>query len=259
MLKTLLKIIIGIALLVAAGIGAVFYFTSDMTDTADRFFGAIRDNDIDRSHALLSGQFRTTTSRDELARFVEANALTGYRDASWGSRSVESGRGRISGTVNLENGSSIPMTLDFIKEDGKWLIYALHKQASGLQDEASPVAVPGEEEIVDMVRRTDLEFAHSVNAGSMQRFHGYVSRLWQGQHSVEQLDQAFDSFYRAGVDLTVLENFAPQFTAPPVLDDQNILVVTGLYPTRPSQYHFEQKYVYEGLGWKLIGYKANIN
>ncbi len=258
MLKTLLKVVVGIVFLIAAGVGAVFYFTSDMTDTADQFFANVRANEIDKSYALLAGQFRATTSRDELAGFIKANSLTRYSDASWGSRSIESGRGKISGTVNLDDGSSIPLTMDFVKEEGKWRIYSLYKQAAGLKEEASGIQVPDEAEIVDMVKRTDMTFAQSVNARSMQGFHSYVSRLWQGQHSVEQLDQAFDSFYQAGLDLTVLQNFAPQFSSPPALNEQNVLVVTGHYPTRPSQYHFEQKYVYEGLGWKLIGYQANV-
>jgi hypothetical protein len=92
----------------------------------------------------------------------------------------------------------------------------------------------------------------------MANFRNHVSSLWRAQYSVADLDRAFGEFYQAGVDLTVLENFAPRFTSGPRLDEQGVLVVSGNYPTRPVRYHFEHRYVYEGSGWKLIGYSGNI-
>lgn len=37
--------------LIAVGIGAVFYFTGDMVHVADKFFNAIRENDLDQAFA----------------------------------------------------------------------------------------------------------------------------------------------------------------------------------------------------------------
>lgn len=32
----------------------------------------------------------------------------------------------------------------------------------------------------------------------------------------------------------------------------------GYFPTRPDRFQFEQKYIYEGVGWKLVGFSYEI-
>ena len=36
------------------------------------------------------------------------------------------------------------------------------------------------------------------------------------------------------------------------------LILKGYFPTKPDQVYFEQKYLYEGLGWKLFGFSINV-
>ena len=101
-------------------------------------------------------------------------------------------------------------------------------------------------------------FAESVNDKSMEKFHSEISGLWQRQVTIDELNAAFGGFYDAGVDLTVLNNYSPRFNSRPSIDENGVLVIAGHYPTEPNQVYFEQSYVYEGLGWKLIGFKINI-
>ena len=56
----------------------------------------------------------------------------------------------------------------------------------------------------------------------------------------------------------MLDNYSPQFSSKPTIDDNGVLVIAGHYPTKPNQVYFQQKYIYEGLGWKLIGFSADI-
>lgn len=92
----------------------------------------------------------------------------------------------------------------------------------------------------------------------MLAFHDHIAGIWQQQFSVDDLDQAYKAFCDANIDLTVLDDLTPQFTISSELDQNGILLIAGLYPTRPSQLDFEQKYVCEGLSWKLVGFSANI-
>jgi hypothetical protein len=70
------------------------------------------------------------------------------------------------------------------------------------------------------------------------------------------LDPAFSRYYEAGVDLSVIEPRTPQFSPELRIDEKGVLAISGIYPTQPSQYHFKHKYIYEGLGRKLLGYSA---
>ena len=259
MFKKLLKVIAVLVILIAVGIGSVFYFTSDMVDVSDEFFAALRDDDLDHAYRQLSVSFQQSTGRQDLAAFVERNALNDFSEANWGSRSIEgSGRGKVSGTITTTGGGTIPLTIEFVKENGAWKIYSIYQPGAGLAAAEAGAEIPDEQQLVDLVRESDQAFANAINARSMTGFHDHISRLWRDQFSVADLDQAYNAFYEAGVDLTVLATLTPQFASTPALDAQGVLIVAGTYPTRPSQYHFEHKYVYEGLGWKLLGYSANI-
>lgn len=257
-MKTLFKFLGALAALIVIGIGAVFYFTSDMVDATDEFFDAVKSNNLDQAYTSLSEEFKAKTSRDDLVAFIEENSLNDYASANWSTRSIESGNGSISGAIITKHGGSVPLHIGFVKEQEDWKIYSMKVPKAGLQDENSTAQPPGDEKLVQLARSAMHEFALSVNDRSMQKFHSHISNLWQQQFSIQDLDNAYSAFYDAGIDLTVLDQMSPQFNNPPEIDTNGVLVVNGLYPTQPSQLHFEQKYIYEGLSWKLVGFSANI-
>jgi hypothetical protein len=67
----------------------------------------------------------------------------------------------------------------------------------------------------------------------------------------------FGSVFGKGLDLTVLDGFEPTLEPVAALGEHGELVLTGHFPTTPKQVFFEQKYIYEGLGWKLAGFSFN--
>jgi hypothetical protein len=52
----------------------------------------------------------------------------------------------------------------------------------------------------------------------------------------------------------VLEGLTPVLSSDAKIEENGVLLLTGQYLTKPSQVNFEQKYVYEELSWKLIGF-----
>ncbi len=76
------------------------------------------------------------------------------------------------------------------------------------------------------------------------------------QYSVQKLDEAFDAFYKLGW-IQGVDNYGPHLTKSPYKQGRR-LTIKGRYPTKPSQVFFEFKYVYEGLGWKLVAISVNI-
>lgn len=257
-MKKLVKILVTVVGVIALGLGAVFYFTSDMVSIADDFFSSARDGDIATAYSLLSEDFQATTTQAELSAFLENNRLVNYQDANWHDRSINGGRGELTGSVTTSSGGVVPISISFVKGADSWKIYSIQKPASGLQTESAPIQMPAEPEQVELVRSAIRVFAESINQGSMQGFYDHSSNLWQRQTTVEELDQAFVEFYNLGADLTFLDEYSPVFDPLPLLNDDGVLVLSGYYQTTPNQFYFEQKYVYEGLGWKLIGFSSDI-
>lgn len=253
------KILLAIIGVIALALGSIFYFTADMVSAADEFFVAVKDGNIDRAYSYLSDDFRANTTESELAAFLEKNQLSRFQEANWQTRSIKGGRGDLVGSITTNSGGIVPISLSFVKGSGTWKIYAIQKPTPGLQEESADLQIPSEAAQVELVRESMHQFAVSVNERSMKQFHEHSSNLWQRQHSIEDLDQAFGQFYDLGADLTVLDNYSPRFDSKPSFDDNGILVIAGHYPTEPDQLHFEQKYVFEGLGWKLVGFSASIN
>ena len=257
-MKTFLKILLGIVGAIVIAISAVFFFTSDMVVTADEFFVAVKNKDMDKALAFLSEDFKSGTSKDALQKYLENNSINNFKDASWESRSINNGRGNLVGSITTESGGVVPISLSFVKGDNGWKIYSIQKPSPGIQEDSTQDQMPLEQEMVRLVADSMHVFAESVNEKSMVKFHSHVSNMWQQQITPNKFDEVFAAFYDAGVNLTVLDNYSPQFSGKPNIDENGVLVIAGLYPTKPNQVHFEHQYIYEGLGWKLMGFSTNI-
>lgn len=257
-MKTFLKILAGIGALVVVAIVAVMFMTAGMSDTADKFFTAVKSDNYDEAYSLLSEDFKSNTSKSQLESYLSTNALTKFKEASWESRSVNGGRGELTGSITTETGGVVPISLGFVKGDNDWKIYSIKKPSSGIQEETESVQLPSEKEQVKLVSDSMHVFAVSVKEKSMLKMFNHVSNLWQKQFSVEKFNEVFGSFYQFGDALMVLDQHSPQFSEKAAINEDGVLILKGLYPTKPNQLYFEQKYIYEGLGWKLMGLNVNI-
>ncbi|TXS90712.1 hypothetical protein FV139_17175 [Parahaliea maris] len=253
-----LKIALGLVCFIGLVIGAVFFFTAGMVETADEFFAAVKRDDMKAAYSYLSEDFQASTSEAELAAYLAKNRLNQVSEASWGARSVESGRGNLKGSITTDAGGVVPVTLGFVKGDEGWRIYTIQKPASGIQQESGGPQVPGEEELVRLVDGSVQVFVQSVQERSMETFYDHVSRLWQDQFTVDKFDEAYAPFYAMDVDFSLLRTVSPVFTSAPTIDENGVLEISGYYPTQPQQFQFRQNYIYEGLSWKLVGLYASI-
>ncbi len=256
-MKKYLKVLLGILVLVAAGIAAVFYFTSGMVEAADGFFNAVKSHDISKAYSYLSDDFKANTSPEALSDYLSKNGLSTFKSVSWGNRSISGNRGELTGSINTESGVVAPIKLSFVKGQSGWKIYALEKQQAGVQDEKAG-QLPSESNQVKMAARTMHIFALCVNEKSMANFYAYSSSLMQKQYTPEKLDEVFASFYRINTDLTLLDNLSPIFDEKPSLNEDGVLLIKGHYASKPLQVFFEQKYVYEGLSWKVLALTVQI-
>jgi hypothetical protein len=258
-MKKLLKIVIGIVVVFVLAIGVVFYFTAGMADAADSFFAAIKKQDIATARSYLSEDFKASTDEAALKEFLSKGALLKFKKASWSNRQISGGRGELNGEVITETGGVVPLKLLFVKENDAWKIYGIQKPTAGLQAEESSPTIPNKSDQVALVKRAMRDFALSVNSKDMTHFHSTVSQMWQRQITPEKFNEVFGAFFNAGVDLTVLDGFEPSIEPVAELGENGNLILQGFFPTKPDQVHFKQQFIYEGVGWKLVGFKVNIN
>lgn len=253
-----LKIVIGIVAVFALAVGAVFYFTAGMADAADEFFGAIKRQDLASARSYLSEDFKASTDETALKEFLTRGALLNFKETTWSNRQISGGRGELEGEVITETGGVVPLKLLFVKENDAWKIYGIQKPTAGLQTDQTSPNIPSKADQVALVKRSMHDFGLSVNSQDMSHFHGTVSQMWQRQAAPDQFNEAFGSVFGKGLDLTVLNGFDPSIEPVSGLGENSELVLKGYFPTQPKQVHFEQKYIYEGLGWKLFGFSFNV-
>lgn len=252
-MKKWLKILLGIVAAFVLAIVAVFYFTSGMVDTADAFFNAVKQKDIAKAHSYLAEDFKASTDEKALSDFLSKGAILNFKESSWSNREISGGRGELNGSITTDTGGVVPIKMMFVKENDAWKIYAIQKPTAGLQSEDTTLSVPEKSNQVLLVKQSMHDFIVSVEKKNMEHFRGTVSQLWQKQVSVEQLNQAFKSIIDSGANWSVLESFEPKLSSDAKVDENGVLQLAGLYETKPNV-HFKQKYIYEGLAWKLIGF-----
>ncbi|HBD09178.1 MAG TPA: hypothetical protein DCZ69_13040 [Syntrophobacteraceae bacterium] len=286
-MKKTLKIVAGIAVFIILVVILVFYLTSNMVDTANSFFKAIKQNDLTKAQTYLAEEFKAATDEKALKGFLATSALANFRETSWGERQVSAGgRGELSGSVTTESGSTIPIKMTLVKERGEWKIYSLRRPEAGLttKDESvtpqppsagvatkqepatsqkSPLvltakeasrSMPGKPEQIALAKRSMHDFGVSLKAKSMEHFRNSVSNLWQQQFSTEKLNEAYGKVIEAELDLSALDTIDPILDEEPKIDKDGVLTLKGHYQTHPKQVYFQEKFINEGGAWKLLGF-----
>jgi hypothetical protein len=257
-MKKLLKIVMGIVVVFVLAIAAIFYFTAGLADSADVFFQAVKQKDIAKARSYLSEDFKASTDENALKEFLSKGALLNFKEASWSNRQISGDRGELSGSITTETGGVVPLKLMFVKENKAWKIFAIQKPTAGLQTQDASPSVPTKAEQVALVRGSMHDFAVSVNNKSMAYFYKTVSQTWQRQFTIQKLDESYGQLYGKGLDLTVLDTLVPVIEGEPKLGENGELILSGRYTTTPKAVHFEQKYIYEGVSWKLFGLFIDI-
>jgi hypothetical protein len=251
--KSLLGVVV-VFILAISTIVAVFYLTSGMVSTANYFFNAVKQKDIAKARSYLAEDFKASTDEKALMEFLSKGAILNFKEFSWSERQVSGGRGELNGSITTDTGGVVPIKMMFVKENNSWKIYAIQKPTAGLQSEDSSPTAPNKADQISLVKQSMHDFIISVEKKNMEHFRSTVSHLWQQQHTTETLNKAFEKIINSGGNWQVLEGLTPVLSSDAKIEENGVLLLTGQYLTKPSQVNFEQKYVYEELSWKLIGF-----
>ncbi len=240
--------------LVCFGVGCGLF--TGLTETTDGFFTAVKQNDMASAQIYLSEAFKANTDANTLANYLIANHLNRYQSASWNNRQIASGRGTLEGAIKTDDGGTIPIKIVLVKENNAWKIFNIEIPSSGPRVEGGST-LPSNTEAIALVKRSIRDFTTSLDTKDMTTFYRSLSQMWQQQTTPAQLATAFQSFLTANQRWSVLNDVEPILSSAPAIDADGLLVLVGYYPTEPNRVLFEQKYIREGVDWKLIGINVN--
>ena len=247
--------------LIAFAVALSFYLRQSAEGAigaANTFVKLIQKNDIEQAYKLLSPAMKATASNEELVHFVERNHLANATLEDWKSLNKNAAREVLTTEVTTSESIAKPVVAVFSQSEQGWNLDAMLFPQEPEADKLKSIT-PNMLRMLELVSNSVQDFAISLKAGDMQHFHSAISKLWRDQSTPEQLLEAFQGFFDAGLDLTVLSDVTPVINGIPEQDDKGVITVSGFFPTRPSKLSFEQRFIWEGLNWKLVGFTANIN
>ncbi|WP_054312015.1 hypothetical protein [Mesorhizobium sp. 1M-11] len=121
------KLLIGlgaVAVVAAIIVSAVFYFTSGISDAATDFFATTASSGAPAAYKKAAGGFRQAVSEQDFEAIVDRLGLAKFKSASWPTREMQNGQGKVVGTVTLEGDVTLPATVNLVKnEAGQWQVF----------------------------------------------------------------------------------------------------------------------------------------
>ncbi|MEH6789134.1 DUF4864 domain-containing protein [Parasphingorhabdus sp.] len=258
MMKTWMKVVLGIIAAILALVSLIFWLTGDVTKAGDDFFEAVQNDDIDAAYELLSEDFQAGTSKQQLQTYLETNALDNISEVSWGARSIENNMGTLNATVETNSGGTIPLMMRLVNGSNGWKIQSIRKESAGFGAGTTDASLPSRAKQSELEKGTIAAFSASLADRDMTKLYDHSSQLWQQQTSVEELENVFGEFYEYAPGYAAIARLNPVLDDATIDGETQVLTIKSHYPVEPSAVYFENKYIYEGTDWKLMGLNLKI-
>jgi hypothetical protein len=244
----------GVVLVFGGGIALLLYWvftaTGEAALAADRLLIQVREGKIAEAYDSTATDLRAQQNLDAFTADVKALGLTRYASSDWSSRSIVNDEATLEGVVRTRDGDRVPLRVTLVKQAGAWRVASL--TSSRYPGGSRPTAIPPEDQLRRLARKTLLDFNRGVARGDFTDFHATLSRPFQEQKTPAELKELFRGFLGKQIDLSGIDEVDPVFDAPE-LDPEGVLKLSGFYPAKPSRVAFQLKYVYERPSWKLLG------
>ena len=122
--------------------------------------------------------------------------------------------------------------------------------AAPQQQQQLPVSL---EQALYLIRSTLLTLNDANRTGNYTVLRDLAAPDFQARNTAADLALVFSDLRRRNFDLFSVALAAPQLSAPPVLDGNGMLRLTGAFPTRPLQINFDLLFQNVGGQWRLFG------
>lgn len=240
-------------------LAAYFYYTSVLVNTADDFLRSLNSKSADARTLHLSSDFKSHIASESFANYIDENGLDTYQSATWDSRSIKSKRGSLVGVIQTK-GKLLPATISLVNEDAQWKIYSLQIRSEQSQQNEDIRDLPDQQTQLLLAKGVSSVFITSLQQKNMQALYDSAAAIWQKNITVNKLDEAFEHFYSEDITLlNQVNNKQPIFEHAAKLDNEGFLLMTGFYELGKQRLSFEQRYIYEGLAWRLVGLDVSLS
>ena len=128
---------------------------------------------------------------------MEQWGLNEYEKALWSSRNISGAEGTLKGTITLNDQTTLPIEMAFIKEQGDWKIYGLNIQNPGVSGEV--LTVPIQADLEALTYATLARFSQALEIQDFTAFYDSIAEFWKGQITSETLKEAFQAFIDAEI------------------------------------------------------------
>jgi hypothetical protein len=109
------------------------------------------------------------------------------------------------------------------------------------------------EQALYLIRSTLLTLNDANRSGNYSVLRDLAAPGFQQKNNAADLALVFTDLRRRNFDLFAVALAAPQLAAAPARDDQGMLRLTGLFPTRPQQINFDLIFQDVAGQWRLFG------
>lgn|GEM_PF-2970307 len=271
--KIILRSLIAVILVISACTGTMFSWvaldTNDSATEADKFLLMLHERKTAEAYEnTTTAHFKALQSLDDFDKVMDLLGLPlTYRLNVWRDRTLElSNRSRIRGTLLDLGGQDVKFTVDMVREQGDWKVNAFVDDArSGVGPGAWFKQIPLRDDLHELTGETIALFRAAVEAGNMESFYDYMSDSFTIGITLERLQQAYQPYVDADVDLMGIQDLVPVYLELPIFTDvsigfdpddfeviQDVMVLEGYYPLEPLPVPFKFSYVYEHPDWKLF-------
>jgi hypothetical protein len=151
--------------------------------------------------------------------------------------------------------SKVGFRLKYLPEGKTWKLIGINLDVQPV--ETAEVKAPSEAECKALVRESLLAFNAALQAKNFAAFHKTIVTGWQKQVSPEKLQEQFQGFIDKEIDLAPVAKLEPEFSKPPAVDEDGLLLLEGTYSDGKRGLSFDLAYLFEAPKWRLA--KINVH
>lgn len=133
-------------------------------------------------------------------------------------------------------------------------MFKVAAEAIKLTDGAQPeLILPDDEEAGNLARTTLLNIDTALKTGDFKTFRDtQIASLWKRQITTEELAGVLKPLNAQGIDFSGVGGLTAEFDKAHRITEENLLEISGSFPSQPARSFFELGYLRENDSWALI-------
>lgn len=120
-------IVLALAIFIGALLGFVWWATAGPEEAVQNFIAAAAAGDYEKAHDYFSAPLKEQQSLEEFTKAVSGSpSLFAITDTSFTDRSIDTTSAKLSGSVTLKAGTTLPARFELVKENDAWKLIGYH-------------------------------------------------------------------------------------------------------------------------------------